>query len=101
MSKSKGMPLPSGAAKEEKKEEKQEESSHFEEKSKEVKQSKLLGSGVEVVALQAGFFKSVRKSPGDKFFVPSLDKVGSWMRCVDPRAEEQAQELRKAKKAGK
>ncbi len=57
-------------------------------------------SGIEVVALRAGFFQNTRKSEGERFIVPSMDKVGTWMKCVDKKAEELHQEQIQKKKAG-
>ena len=57
--------------------------------------------GIAVVAIYPGFYENVRREIGAKFFVPSLDKVGSWMKCKDPDAEKQHQVLLKQKKEKK
>lgn len=58
-------------------------------------------NGVEVVALRAGYYQCSRKVEGDTFFVPAMNKVGMWMKCVDPKLEQQRQMLLKeSKKAG-
>lgn len=54
--------------------------------------------GIEVVALRAGFYKGSRRVQGDKFVVSSLDKVGTWMKCVDEKLEVEHQKLIKEKK---
>lgn len=56
---------------------------------------------IEVVALRLGFYKQERKMEGDSFTVPSLDKVGSWMKCVDPQMEKQHLALQKQRNAVK
>jgi hypothetical protein len=57
--------------------------------------------GIEVVALRAGYYKCSRKVEGDIFSVPSMNKVGAWMKCVDPKLEQEHQVLLKeSKKAG-
>lgn len=56
--------------------------------------------GIQVVALRAGFFGARRRKVGDKFLVPSLDKVGTWMQCFDSKAEAEAQKMHKARKQG-
>lgn len=58
-------------------------------------------SGIQVVALRKGFYNQDRKSAGDKFLIPSLKEWGTWMKCVDPKAQEQAEKLLKEKRAGK
>lgn len=55
--------------------------------------------GIEVVALRAGFYKQSRKVEGDKFEVPDMSRVGSWMQCLDPVLEKQHQASMKAKKS--
>lgn len=42
---------------------------------------------IEVEALRAGFFNCERKKEGDRFMVASIEKVGSWMRCLDRKAQ--------------
>lgn len=42
---------------------------------------------IEVIAIGLGFYAPDRKQVGDRFFVPSMEKVGSWMKCVDPALE--------------
>lgn len=56
-------------------------------------------SGIEVVALRAGYFNHARRSEGDKFTVPTMNHVGTWMRCVDAKAEAQHQETMKQQRA--
>lgn len=56
---------------------------------------------IEVVALRLGFYKQERKMEGDAFTVPSLDKVGTWMKCVDPQLEKQHLALQKQRNAAK
>ncbi len=56
------------------------------------------GKGIQVMALRAGFYKQMRKGEGDMFEVADMEKVGSWMRCVDPRLEAEHQKILKAKK---
>lgn len=56
-------------------------------------------SGIEVIAIRAGFFQNSRKNEGDRFIVPSMDKVGSWMKCTDSGAEKLHQEDMKQRKA--
>lgn len=56
-------------------------------------------SGIEVIALREGFFQNARKNEGDKFIVPSVDKLGSWMKCTDSGAEKLHQEALAKKKA--
>lgn len=54
--------------------------------------------GIEVVALQNGYFQNCRKVEGDRFFISDMSKLGKWMKCVDPKIEAQHQENQKAKK---
>lgn len=54
--------------------------------------------GIEVVAERKGFYNQHRKREGDKFFVPSIDKCGEWMRCTDPHMEKQRKKFLKDKK---
>ncbi len=46
-------------------------------------------NGVKVMALRNGFIKNCRKVEGDEFFVESIEKAGSWVKCVDPELEKQ------------
>ena len=59
-----------------------------------VKKSKA----VEVMAIRPGFFKGERKSEGDIFSIPEMSKLGSWMKIMDPKLEEERQKAEKAKK---
>ncbi len=52
---------------------------------------------IDVIALRDGFFKQIRRKENDKFQVPSMDKVGKWMKCLDPALEKKHQEMMKAK----
>ena len=54
--------------------------------------------GIKVVALRAGFYKNARKIEGDVFMVSEMSKVGSWMRCEDPKMEAEHQVMMKARK---
>lgn len=54
---------------------------------------------IEVVALRNGFFAQERKVEGDKFVVPTMKQLGSWMRCLDPRIEKMHQDFLKAKRS--
>lgn len=57
-------------------------------------------SGIEVVALRAGFHRGSRRDVGERFLVKSMDRVGDWMKCVDVKAEKQHQQNLKLKKDG-
>lgn len=48
--------------------------------------------GIDVIATRSGFIHNERKSEGDRFTVESMDKLGSWMQCVDPVMEKKHQE---------
>ena len=41
-------------------------------------------NGIEVKALQPGFFKQHRKAMGDVFLIQTFEQLGSWMECTDP-----------------
>lgn len=56
---------------------------------------------IEVVAIAHGFYKNMRKVPGEVFMVPSMEKLGAWMKCTDKELEKKHQEAIRAKKAGK
>ena len=61
-------------------------------------------AGIEVVALQKGFYNQFRLKAGDKFLIPSMDKFGRWMKLADPKAEEarlKALKVVKQQSAGK
>jgi hypothetical protein len=60
--------------------------------------SEPVPSAIEVVALRNGFWKNSRKVEGDAFSVPSMEKVGEWMRCVDPKAEQLHQKMMRERK---
>lgn len=51
-----------------------------------------------VTALRKGFYGGMRIKEGDQLTVESLDKVGSWMKIVDPKLRKQHEENLKAKK---
>ena len=48
--------------------------------------------GIEVVALRNGWYNHSRRKEFEKFFVSNMDALGTWMKCTDPKAEEQHQE---------
>lgn len=62
-------------------------------------EAKPVDRPVEVVALRAGFYQRERKVEGDKFMVASMQKLGDWMKCVDPKLEKLHQAAIKEKKA--
>ncbi len=64
---------------------------------KEVKPKKSVRK-IEVVALRAGFWKNQRKNEGDLFEVESMEKVGDWMKCLDPVHEKQHLAMAKERK---
>lgn len=75
------------------------ESNQVEELKEEVKEPvKQASSGIKVVALRAGFWNQMRKVEGDEFEVPSMEKLGSWMKCMDPKVEMLHQKYLKDKK---
>lgn len=53
---------------------------------------------IEVVAVRNGFFNQHRKAEGDKFFVPKIESLGDWMKCIDPVMEKERVKILKAKK---
>lgn len=53
---------------------------------------------IEVVAARPGFYNHSRRVEGDVFTVPSMEKVGNWMKCTDPVLEKQHQEMMKKAK---
>lgn len=55
--------------------------------------SKISKSGIEVVAVRKGFYNQHRKKEGEKFIVSSIEKMGEWMRCVDPIMEKERQKF--------
>jgi len=55
---------------------------------------------IEVVAMRPGFFNQHRKAEGAKFSVPSIEKCGEWMQCVDPIMEKKRVEFFIKKKKG-
>ncbi len=57
-----------------------------------------VSGGLQVVAIQDGFFRNSRKKVGAKFNVPSEEYLGSWMKCVDPAAQKAHEERMKAKR---
>ncbi len=59
---------------------------------------KAVKHGVEVIALRAGFFQQSRKVEGDRFVIPSPDRIGDWMKFADPKLEAKRQADIKAKK---
>lgn len=56
---------------------------------------------IEVEALTKGFYNQDRKAVGDTFKISSLDEYGTWMKCIDPKIEKQAQKHLEAKYAKK
>lgn len=70
---------------------------------KEIPPEKKGPAAITVVALGSGFFRQSRKNVGDIFVVPSMEKVGDWMRCEDPEKEKIHQQMMAKKKqtAGK
>lgn len=53
---------------------------------------------IEVMATRNGFFDQERKKEGDKFVVPSMKQLGSWMKCLDPKIEEMHLEALRVKR---
>lgn len=53
---------------------------------------------IEVVALREGFVRSERKKEGDVFTVASMQKLGSWMRCKDPKIQREHEAILLARK---
>ena len=53
---------------------------------------------IEVIALRKGFIGQRRIVVGEKFTIPSVDRLGSWMKYADPALERQRQKEKKAKK---
>lgn len=45
--------------------------------------AKVKPQKIEVIALMKGFYKQRRIKEGQKFFIDSMDQLGSWMKCVD------------------
>ena len=72
-----------------------------EDNSSETEVPKTASSGIEVVALRKGFYNQLRISEGAKFTVTSMEKLGEWMRCVDPTIEKAHQKMIREKKARK
>jgi hypothetical protein len=68
------------------------------EKAPEVKAAPVAPSGIKVIALRPGFYANMRRVEGDQFEVSSVEKLGSWMKCVDPKAEMLRQNHLKNKK---
>lgn len=59
-------------------------------------------SPIEVVAIRAGVIKQSRKEIGAVFTMPSMESLGSWMKCLDPKLQAVHEHNMKAKaKAGK
>lgn len=56
---------------------------------------------IDVVAIKLGFFEGGRRAVGSKFSVPSMEKLGSWMKCVDPVLEKRHQEMMKEASLGR
>lgn len=52
---------------------------------------KAMPKPIEVMAIRPGFYAPHRKNPGDIFTVPSFKKLGSWMKCTDPKIEREHQ----------
>lgn len=53
---------------------------------------------IEVVALRRGMFRLSRKEAGDKFRVPAMKNLGTWMKCVDAKVQQEHVKNMKAKK---
>lgn len=53
---------------------------------------------IEVVALRKAFYGGVRIKENDKLTIESFDKVGSWMKIVDPKVRKEYEAFLKAKK---
>lgn len=50
-------------------------------------QPKKEAKGIQVIAIKDGMWKQVRRSKGDQFVIPSIEKLGSWMILADSKAE--------------
>lgn len=55
--------------------------------------------GVAVTANAKGFYRQNRWEPDDKFVVPSLERVATWMTIDDPQLEKERQARDKLKRA--
>lgn len=55
--------------------------------------------GIAVTANAKGFYRQNRWEPNDKFVVPSLERVATWMTIDDPQLEEERQARDKLKRA--
>lgn len=53
---------------------------------------------IEVVALRAGFVAQCRKVEGDVFTVPTMQHLGTWMKCTDANLEREHQLMMKQAK---
>lgn len=53
--------------------------------------------GIEVMATRAGYYAQSRKAEGDRFFIESMEELGSWMQLMDAKAEQKRQATDKAK----
>jgi len=57
---------------------------------------------IAVIATRKGFFGGKRLDTGDKFFIPSMEQFGLWMKLADAKAEkERVKKLELEKKAKK
>lgn len=52
----------------------------------------------EVITVDEGFFGGQRRSRDERFMVDSMEEVGSWMQCVDPKLEKIRAALIKTRK---
>ena len=53
--------------------------------------------GIEVMATRAGYYAQSRKAEGDRFYIESMEELGSWMQLMDAKAEQKRQATDKAK----
>lgn len=67
----------------------------IEPKSNEIVVSPKSTRSIQVVATEKGFYKQMRKAPGDEFAVEKFEQLGSWMKCVDPVMEKKRLDLMK------
>lgn len=52
---------------------------------------------IEVIATRDGYINGHRIPTGMRFKVSSMEKVGEWMKCVDPKLELEHQKIMKEK----
>lgn len=63
-----------------------------------VKVVKAPKKGIKVKATRMGFYLNVRRKTGEIFEVQSMDKLGTWMQCLDPAQEKERQAMLREKK---